>query len=85
MSWRWVPDREPDDPIWLTRTFPTQGEAETWLGEFYPDLVRPGSARSACTRPTGWSTARWGWSRSSRRDRVTGFPRPCGGRSPATA
>jgi hypothetical protein len=42
MSWRWVPDREPDDPTWTARTFPTQGEAETWLGEFYPDLLRAG-------------------------------------------
>lgn len=54
MSWRWVPDREPDrseargatpaDPrkdetIHLNRSFPTQGEAETWLGEFYPELL----------------------------------------------
>lgn len=42
MSWRWVPDREPDDTIRLTRSFPTQGEAETWLGEFYPDLLAAG-------------------------------------------
>ena len=42
MSWYWVPDREPDDPSQIARTFPTQGEAETWLGEFYPDLVRGG-------------------------------------------
>ena len=26
----------------LDRTFPTQGEAETWLGEFYPDLLDEG-------------------------------------------
>ena len=57
MSWRWVPDREPDasgpkgatpsdprtsEPIRLTRSFPTQGEAETWLGEFYPELIAAG-------------------------------------------
>lgn len=42
MSWYWVPDREPDDPSQIARTFPTQGEAETWLGEFYPDLVLAG-------------------------------------------
>jgi hypothetical protein len=42
MSWHWVPDRKPDDPAWTARTFPTQGEAETWLGEFYTDLVRAG-------------------------------------------
>ena len=42
MSWYWVPDREPDDPSQIARTFPTQGEAETWLGEFYPDLVGAG-------------------------------------------
>ena len=42
MSWRWVPDREPADPSRINRTFPTQGEAETGLSEFYPDLVRAG-------------------------------------------
>ena len=42
MSWYWVPDREPDDPSQIARSFPTQGEAETWLGEFYPDLVQAG-------------------------------------------
>ena len=42
MSWYWVPDREPDVPSQIARTFPTQGEAETWLGEFYPGLVQAG-------------------------------------------
>ena len=42
MSWRWVPDREPADPSVLRRVFPSQGEAETWLGEFYPNLVAVG-------------------------------------------
>jgi len=42
MSWRWVPDREPADPTALRRVFPSQGEAETWLGEFYPNLVAVG-------------------------------------------
>lgn len=35
-----MPDREPAD--WTEQTFPTQGEAETWLGEFYPDLLDVG-------------------------------------------
>ena len=26
----------------MGRTFQTQGEAETWLGEFYPSLLRAG-------------------------------------------
>jgi hypothetical protein len=26
----------------MNRTFQTQGEAETWLGEFYPSLVSAG-------------------------------------------
>jgi hypothetical protein len=48
MSWRWVPDREPvssrsnPDLPSINRTFQTQGEAETWLGEFYPSLVAGG-------------------------------------------
>lgn len=42
MVWRWVPDRDPDATISITRSFPTQGEAETWLGEFYPDLLGAG-------------------------------------------
>ena len=42
MSWYWVPDRMPEDPARIARTFPTQGEAETWLGEFYPELITAG-------------------------------------------
>jgi hypothetical protein len=48
MSWRWVPDREPvrtapgPDRTSASRTFPSQGEAETWLGEFYPQLLDAG-------------------------------------------
>ena len=42
MSWHWVPDREPDDATVIRRTFATQGEAETWLGEFYPELITAG-------------------------------------------
>jgi hypothetical protein len=48
MSWRWVPDRRPassrsdQDLPSIGRTFQTQGEAETWLGEFYPSLLRAG-------------------------------------------
>ena len=41
MAWRWLPDREPDDGF-SRRTFPSQGEAETWLGEFYPQLIAAG-------------------------------------------
>jgi len=44
MNWRWVPDRDPDDGSTLDREFPSQGEAESWLGEFYPDLVEVGVA-----------------------------------------
>jgi len=40
MSWHWVPDRPP--ATWVERSFPTQGEAETWLGEFYPEWVAAG-------------------------------------------
>ena len=32
---------EPVDPT-LDHDFPSQGEAETWLGEFYPGLVDAG-------------------------------------------
>jgi len=48
MAWRWVPDQQPtDEPgseagVGLDRGFPTQGEAESWLGEFYPDLLDAG-------------------------------------------
>ncbi len=41
MAWRWIPDREPDAGV-QPRTFPSQGEAETWLGEFYPELLATG-------------------------------------------
>ena len=42
MSWRWVPDREPTRSVPEVRTFASQGEAETWLGEFYPELMSAG-------------------------------------------
>lgn len=42
MSWRWVASADPVDVSGLQRTFATQGEAESWLGEFYPDLVDAG-------------------------------------------
>ena len=42
VNWRWVPDRDPDDGSALDREFPSQGEAESWLGEFYPGLVDSG-------------------------------------------
>ena len=42
MTWRWVPDRAPVEDPAPARGFPTQGEAESWLGEFYPDLVEAG-------------------------------------------
>ena len=43
MAWRWAPDHsQRDDDTGLDRRFPTQGEAESWLGEFYPDLLEAG-------------------------------------------
>jgi hypothetical protein len=42
MTWRWVPDARNQPVADLDRTFPSQGEAESWLGEFYPDLVDQG-------------------------------------------
>ena len=41
MAWHWVavPAASAAE---LQRSFPTQGEAETWLGEFYPDLLDAG-------------------------------------------
>jgi len=42
MTWHWAPDRSPASPSGLERKFATQGEAETWLGEFYPHLVEAG-------------------------------------------
>ena len=41
MAWRWVADRQPRAEH-LQRSFPTQGEAENWLGEFYPELLDAG-------------------------------------------
>jgi hypothetical protein len=42
VSWRWLPDREPTRNFPELRTFNSQGEAETWLGEFYPELRSAG-------------------------------------------
>lgn len=41
LPWHWTADRDPGDGS-LDRTFPSQGEAETWLGEFYPQLRERG-------------------------------------------
>jgi hypothetical protein len=48
MSWHWVPDQKPassrsnPDLPSISRNFQTQGEAESWLGEFYPSLLAAG-------------------------------------------
>lgn len=44
MSWYWQPSGGPPDAegqsaLGLDRLFDSQGDAESWLGEFYPDLV----------------------------------------------
>lgn len=36
MAWRWV--GEPPLPVELEQQWHSQGDAETWLGEFYPEL-----------------------------------------------
>jgi hypothetical protein len=41
MSWHWAAEPAASD-AGLDRTFHTQGEAETWIGEFYPDLLDAG-------------------------------------------
>lgn len=40
MSWHWQGVGRPT--VELDRTFATQGDAESWLGEFYPDLLETG-------------------------------------------
>ena len=48
MSWRWVPDRRPGasrstaELPSMSRTFQSQGEAESWLGVFYRSLMSVG-------------------------------------------
>jgi hypothetical protein len=45
MSWRWKGEpavRDAGLDKTFNKTFPTQGEAETWLGEWYPDLLEAG-------------------------------------------
>lgn len=41
MAWRWVGEPAVRH-AGLDKTFPSQGEAETWLGEWYPDLLAAG-------------------------------------------
>ena len=42
-SWHWVPDRRPGPGAPSTEEhFPSQGEAESWLGEIYPELLAAG-------------------------------------------
>lgn len=40
MAWHWV--GEPPMPPAYDLTWHSQGEAETWLGEFYPELSELG-------------------------------------------
>lgn len=40
MAWEWV--GKPAIPAELRRTWASQGEAETWLGECYPQLLAAG-------------------------------------------
>lgn len=42
MAWRWVAEPPGQPAPGLDQTFANQGEAETWLGEFFPDLVDAG-------------------------------------------
>lgn len=42
LDWHWVADQRSGAPPALDERFPTQGEAETWLGETYPDLLDDG-------------------------------------------
>jgi hypothetical protein len=40
MAWRWV--GEPQIPTEYEQSWHSQGDAETWLGEFYPELRAEG-------------------------------------------
>ncbi len=44
MSWHWQGEPAVRDAreTGLDKTFPTQGEAETWLGEWFPELLAAG-------------------------------------------
>lgn len=47
MSWYWQPtegatNAEKQAELGLDRRFDNQGDAESWLGEFYPDLLDAG-------------------------------------------
>ena len=61
MSWTWQLEKE-DGTIVTARdlvkeTFISQGDAESWLGEHYPGLLRPAWIRSGCWRTAGSNTA----------------------------
>ena len=47
MAWHWAADTRPGvridaQALGLDQRFLTQGEAESWLGETYPDLAEAG-------------------------------------------
>jgi len=43
LDWHWRPDgRVPAGAPSTEQRFPSQGEAESWLGEIYPDLITAG-------------------------------------------
>lgn len=42
MSWHWTYQPVPADAQGRSKDFPRQGDAESWLGETYPDLFEDG-------------------------------------------
>src|SRR4051812_37804816 len=69
MSWTWQledPTGARVDPASLGVEVPecdNQGDAESWLGEAWRDLLERGSRPSRCSRTASGSTARWAWPR----------------------
>ena len=60
MTWSWRMESTDGGTVdgVPSERFPSQADAESWVGEAWQDLLSQGVDRSACSRTTAWSTAR---------------------------
>ncbi|MFT4298930.1 MAG: hypothetical protein QM597_04745 [Aeromicrobium sp.] len=45
MTWTWTYEDADGNLVGASTPFPSRGDAETWIGEAYPDLVEEGVAQ----------------------------------------
>ncbi|GAA1733625.1 hypothetical protein [Aeromicrobium alkaliterrae] len=45
MAWSWTYENADGDTVGTSETFDARGDAESWIGEEYPDLLDDGVAQ----------------------------------------